>query len=112
MGRTRIARMSVTVTISGSNMSDPNYMHEFWPNRKGTCQEMVTPGPRNCGLTEDAPVHQRYKDKYQYTATDEARMDWLISDIDNLLDVYERIKSEQEDVRTAIDQLRLMKGSE
>jgi hypothetical protein len=89
-------------------MGDPNYMHEFWPNRKGKCQALVSGS--YCGLTEDALVHQRCKEKHQYTATDEARMDWLISDIDNLLDVYWRIQRAQEDVRTAID--RIMKGSE
>ena len=43
-------------------MSDPNYMHEFWPNRKGLCKQIV--GDRHCGKPEDFIVHNRYK---QYT---------------------------------------------
>lgn len=42
-------------------MSDPNYMHEFLPNRKGLCKQITTLG--HCGKPEDAPVHVRWKEK-------------------------------------------------
>lgn len=41
-------------------MSDPNYMHEFDPSRKGLCK--VLAGGRHCGLAEDAIVHKRFAD--------------------------------------------------
>ena len=43
-------------------MTDPNYEHEFWPNRKGTCQRVVSGG--HCHLPEDAPVHVRWEERH------------------------------------------------
>lgn len=49
-------------------MTDPNYMHEFWPNRKGTCQLVVS--GKHCGLSETAQVHARFKAKQKEAAAE------------------------------------------
>lgn len=38
-------------------MSDPNYAHEFVPNREGRCRVII--GSRICAEPESAAVHQR-----------------------------------------------------
>jgi len=43
-------------------MTDPNYEHEFFPNRKGTCQRIVSAA--HCGLPEDAPAHVRWEERH------------------------------------------------
>lgn len=39
-------------------MSDPNYEHPFWPNRKGLCTRIISRG--HCGLPVGAEVHTRW----------------------------------------------------
>jgi len=40
-------------------MSDPNYRHKFYPNRKGLCKEVIR--GRHCGKHREDPVHERYE---------------------------------------------------
>jgi len=40
-------------------MSDPNYAHEYDPNRQGKCKRIV--GNEICHLGADADVHTRFK---------------------------------------------------
>ncbi len=42
---------------------DVNYSHEFWPNNKGLCKQLVggkKRGVKHCGLPKEALVHQRW----------------------------------------------------
>ncbi|KKL05757.1 hypothetical protein LCGC14_2602820, partial [marine sediment metagenome] len=41
-------------------MSDPNYAHQFLPNRGGLCKLIVSGS--HCGLSEDVAVHRRHAD--------------------------------------------------
>ncbi len=43
-------------------MSDPNYEHEFMPNRKGTCKRIVSAA--HCGEREDFPAHVRWVERH------------------------------------------------
>lgn len=38
---------------------DPNYLHEFNPNRHGYCKSIIS--GRHCGLGDIADVHVRYE---------------------------------------------------
>lgn len=52
-------------------MSDPNYAHEFSPNRNGLCKDIVS--GKHCHLPEDAVVHLRWKpqeDERLYTESE------------------------------------------
>ena len=42
-------------------MSDPNYAHEFNPNKHGLCKYIIggRKHPRICHLPEDAEIHVR-----------------------------------------------------
>ncbi len=44
-------------------MSDPTYMHEFDPSRKGLCKRIA--GGKHCQKPENAIVHQRFVEQKQ-----------------------------------------------
>ncbi len=51
-------------------MSDPNYAHQFDPNRNGLCIATVGGKKRGywmCHLPEEAPVHKRWLDRQDNT---------------------------------------------
>jgi hypothetical protein len=56
-------------------MSDPRYMHEFWPNKKGLCKRIV--GCQMCHEPEDAEVHQRFVRKQKEDEEERVWEDWL-----------------------------------
>jgi hypothetical protein len=43
-------------------MTNPNYEHEFFPNRKGTCQRVVS--GRHCGERENFPPHTLWTQRH------------------------------------------------
>lgn len=43
-------------------MSDPNYEHEFMPNRKGLCKQVFRDG--HCCKPEDDIVHVRWANRH------------------------------------------------
>jgi len=60
-------------------MSDPNYAHEFEPNKRGVCKRIV--GGGHCGLPEDHKVHKRFSFAEPKPHPDTVRLnaviDWL-----------------------------------
>jgi hypothetical protein len=43
-------------------MSDPNYEHEFKPNRKGFCKRVLK--YEQCGKQKDDIMHLRWEEKH------------------------------------------------
>ena len=50
-------------------MSDPRYEHEFLPNRKGRCKQII--GFEHCGEDENFPPHIRWAERHQMVTMEE-----------------------------------------